>query len=105
MQKEPNLGCGQRIKRWRQSQKPPLKSFQLAELLKISQGSLSDIENNKSNPSAPTVVKLIKYTNINVYWVLTGNSGEMDKGEIDQKLPTLTLNISPGQDVLIKGRE
>jgi transcriptional regulator with XRE-family HTH domain len=50
----------------------PLKSYQLAKLIKISQGSLSDIENNKSLPSADTIAKLYLYSDLNIIWLLLG---------------------------------
>ena len=50
----------------------PLKSYQLAKLIRISQGSLSDIENCKSLPSADTIAKLYQHTNLNIIWLLTG---------------------------------
>ncbi len=62
---------GSRLRQWRKTL--PLKSFELAKLIKISQGSLSDIENNKSLPSADTIAKLYQHTDLNVVWLLTGN--------------------------------
>ena len=38
----------------------------------ISQGSLSDIKNCKSLPSADTIAKLYQHTNLNIIWLLTG---------------------------------
>lgn len=70
-----NLGT--RLRQWRKTL--PLKSFQLAKLIKISQGSLSDIENNKSLPSADTIAKLYQHTNLNIIWLLLGN-GSMERG-------------------------
>lgn len=61
---------GVRLRQWRKSL--PLKSYQLAKLIKISQGSLSDIENCKSLPSADTIAKLYQHTNLNIIWLLTG---------------------------------
>ena len=49
-----------------------LKIIRVAKLIQISQGSLSDIENNKSLPSADTIAKLNQYTNLNIIWLLTG---------------------------------
>jgi transcriptional regulator with XRE-family HTH domain len=63
-----NLGT--RLRQWRKTL--PLKSFQLAKLIKISQGSLSDIENNKSLPSADTIAKLYQYSDLNIIWLLLG---------------------------------
>ncbi|MCA9482546.1 MAG: helix-turn-helix transcriptional regulator [Nitrospina sp.] len=61
---------GRRLREWRKTL--PLKSYELARLIKISQGSLSDIENDKSLPSADTLAKLYQHTNINIIWLLTG---------------------------------
>jgi len=63
-----NLGT--RLREWRKTL--PLKSYQLAKLIKISQGSLSDIENNKSLPSADTIAKLYLYSDLNIIWLLLG---------------------------------
>ena len=63
-----NLGT--RLRQWRKTL--PLKSFELAKLIKISQGSLSDIENNKSLPSADTIAKLYQYSDLNIIWLLLG---------------------------------
>ena len=49
-----------------------MKSYQLAKLIRISQGSLSDIENCKSFPLADTIAKLYQHTNLNVIWLFTG---------------------------------
>ncbi len=57
-----------------------LKSYELAKLIKISQGSLSDIENEKSLPSADTIAKLYQFTNLNIVWLLTGK-GPMTRDE------------------------
>lgn len=70
---------GDRLREWRRSL--PLKSYELAKLISISQGSLSDIENNKSLPSADTISKIYLNTNINIIWLLTGK-GAMKKGSL-----------------------
>jgi len=67
---------GDRLRQWRKS--IPMKSYELARLIRISQGSLSDIENNKSLPSADTLAKIYLNTDINVIWLLTG-TGAMKK--------------------------
>lgn len=92
MKKEPNLGCGPRIKKWRKG--ISMKSFQLAKLIKISQGSLSDIENSKSNPSALTIVKFINKTNINIMWMLTGKEGNIESGEMPKAPTPLTISLN-----------
>jgi len=70
---------GDRLREWRRS--VPLKSYELAKLISISQGSLSDIENNKSLPSADTISKIYINTNANIIWLLTGK-GAMRKGSL-----------------------
>lgn len=96
------LGAGFRLRKWRKS--IPMKSFELARLIGISQGSLSDIENDKSNPSAPTIVKLLKKTNINVYWMLTGiEDGEIKEGKITEDVAPMVVTMNAqNKKVLIK---
>ena len=85
-----NLGT--RLRQWRKQL--PLKSFELAKLIKISQGSLSDIENNKSLPSADTIAKLYQYSDLNIIWLLLGKgpmirdrsrASELDEGALVQE--------------------
>ena len=59
---------GKRLRAWRKS--VPLKLMQLSGLIKVSQGSLSDLENDKSMPSATTLANLSLYTDLNIYWLL-----------------------------------
>lgn len=85
-----NLGT--RLRQWRKTL--PLKSFELAKLIKISQGSLSDIENNKSLPSADTIAKLYQHSDLNIIWLLLGKGpmnrdrsgvAELDDGALVQE--------------------
>ncbi|CAI2719556.1 helix-turn-helix domain-containing protein [Nitrospina watsonii] len=69
---------GSRLRQWRKT--IPMKSYELAKLIKISQGSLSDIENEKSLPSADTIAKLYQFSNLNIVWLLTGK-GPMTRDE------------------------
>lgn len=96
-------GIGPRIREWRK--KIPLRAYQLAKLIKISQGSLSDIENGKSDPSANTIVNLLTITDIDWVWVLTGKHGDIPEGSKppDPEAP-LTIHVSPGTEILLKGR-
>ncbi|OQX50295.1 hypothetical protein B5M47_03960 [candidate division CPR3 bacterium 4484_211] len=66
------IGCRIRIYR----KKKGLTVKQLAKIIGISQGSLSDIENEKTKPSAKTITSLVRNTDINPDWLLTGE-GEM----------------------------
>ncbi len=54
--------------------------MELSRLIKVSQGSLSDLENDKSLPSATTLVNLSIYTDLNIYWLLNG------EGPVNRKL-------------------
>ena len=95
--------AGTRIRQWRKT--IPLKGYKLAEILKISQGSLSDIENNNSLPSADTIAKFLINTNINISWLLTGKGAmtrdvasltdrqEMGTHEIDSDLEVLIAKL------------
>ena len=77
MVKENEKTTGQRLRAWRKS--VPLKLMQLSAKIKVSQGSLSDLENDKSLPSATTLANLSIYTDLNIYWLLTGK-GPVLKG-------------------------
>ena len=76
---------GTRLREWRKTL--PLK---LAKLIKISQGSLSDIENNKSLPSADTIAKLYLYSDLNIIWLLLckrdrSGASDLDDGALVQE--------------------
>lgn len=62
---------GSRIREYRLSKNFKVKKF--AELIGISQGSLSDIENEKTNPSAETLESIVRNTDIDIYWLFTGD--------------------------------
>ena len=68
---------GGRLRIFRESKGFNIVPF--ANLLSISHGSLSDIENNKSKPSSVPINGLIRKTDINIYWLFTGE-GEMGRG-------------------------
>jgi len=61
---------GKRLKSWRKHSM--LKLVELSKKIGVSQGSLSDLENNKSLPSATTLANLCIFSDINIYWLLTG---------------------------------
>jgi transcriptional regulator with XRE-family HTH domain len=67
---------GERLREWRKKSK--LKLLELASVIKISQGSLSDLENNKSLPSANTLASIHTHTNLNIIWLLT-ETGKMKR--------------------------
>ncbi len=67
------MTIGKRIKGYRT--KKGLKVKEFSEKIGISQGTLSDIENEKTKPSADTLSLLIRHTDINPNWLLTGHGG------------------------------
>ncbi len=69
---------GQRLRAWRKS--VPLKLMELSGKIQVSQGSLSDLENDKSLPSATTLANLSIHTDLNIYWLLTGK-GPVNKSK------------------------
>ena len=66
-----------------------------AKTLGISQGSLSDIENNKTKPSAEPVGNLIQNTDINVYWLFSGEGEMLRKGPDDTYIYKDALDPDP----------
>lgn len=61
---------GKRLKSYRKHSM--LKLVELSKKIRVSQGSLSDLENDKSLPSATTLANLCMFSDINIFWVLTG---------------------------------
>lgn len=61
---------GDRLRTYRKAKRMTLK--QLAKRLGIQHGAISQLETNKTNPSAKTLESYCKHTDINVEWLLTG---------------------------------
>jgi len=70
---------GGRLKYWRKVSR--LRLVDVAGLVQVSQGSLSDLENDKSLPSAATLTGLCQKTDMNLYWLLTGEGSMVSKAE------------------------
>ena len=70
---------GGRLKYWRKVSR--LRLVDVAALIQVSQGSLSDLENDKSLPSATTLTGLCQKTDMNLYWLLTGEGSMISKEE------------------------
>ena len=49
-----------------------VKGYVFSKHLDISQGSYSDLKNNKSLPSCTTIVKIIELEECDIIWLLTG---------------------------------
>ncbi len=49
-----------------------IKGYAFSGHIGISQGSYSDLKNNKSLPSCATIVKIIELEECDIVWLLTG---------------------------------
>lgn len=67
---------GHRIKSIRKERK--LSQSQFAISIGISQGNLSEIEKGNSNPSADTLISIRNKYNVNLNWLLAGDSDQGD---------------------------
>jgi len=75
---------GGRLRYWRKLS--AYRLVDLAALINVSQGSLSDLENDKSLPSATTLTGLCQKTNMNICWLLTGEGPvHVEEGSEDRE--------------------
>lgn len=74
---------GERIKYWRKSNKYTM--LEVAEKAGISQGLLSECENNKMLIGSKSLLSLYRTYNIDINWILTGEKSksqvELNKNE------------------------
>ena len=70
---------GGRLKYWRKVS--ALRLADVAALIRVSQGSLSELENDISLPSATTLNGLCQKTDLNIRWLLTGEGSMVSKEE------------------------
>lgn len=93
-----NVSVGKRLKAWRKSAYMTLAD--VSKMIAVSQSSLSEMENEKSLPSAKTLQGLCLTTDLNICWLLTGQ-GPMRKGPAESQetagLPDELSNISQDQ--------
>ncbi len=93
---------GSRLREYRKHKKIMAKT--IASLIGISQGSLSDIENGKTKPSSDTLASIVRHTDINPAWLLTGE-GPMMRGEIKEELDGVSkLILESMRDMDEEGR-
>lgn len=62
---------GKRLRAWRKSNS--YKLVQFSKKIHVSQGSISDLENDNALPSATTLTNLCLYTEVDPCWLLTGH--------------------------------
>ena len=82
---------GGRLKYWRKVSR--LRLVDVAALIQVSQGSLSDLENDKSLPSATTLTGLCQKTDMNLYWLLTGEGSMVSNEERFQAESTAVSSL------------
>ena len=88
---------GERIRIWRKER--GMKAKELAEKLEISNGSLSEIENGKTRPSALTLASIHLNTGMNVGYVLTG---KMNRDKSIKNSPrVLMVEVDADIDLMI----
>lgn len=73
---------GARLKKYRKNK--GITGIELARNIGISQGSLSDIERGKTNPSLGTIQNLAATTDIDLVWLITGKEAPQPE---KQELP------------------
>lgn len=79
---------GERIKNLRKNNK--LTQNEFAKIIELSQGRLSELEQNKTKPSSDTLISICNNFNISINWLLTGedmkgdNNRKPTKAEVDK---------------------
>lgn len=76
---------GQKIREYRLAKGLKVKEF--APLIGISQGSLSEIENGKTKPSADTVISIILKTGVSPWWLLADRGEMFDRRRVEASDP------------------
>jgi len=88
---------GERLRLWRKSLS--LKLLDVKKIIGVSQGSLSDLENNNSLPSARTLTQLHLKTDLDIGWLLTGeDSVSRNDGKANRKPVYETAHLIALQD-------
>lgn len=87
---------GERIKRLRKESKLNQKDF--SKSIGITQGALSEIENNNTKPSIDTIVAISEKFKISTNWLLTGKEIELNSTD-----DSLAEYIKLGKELKEKG--
>lgn len=106
--KTPELlnSVGKRLRAWRKSSS--MRLVDVSKMIRVSQGSLSDLENDKALPSAGTLTNLCLYSNLNLKWLLTGQeemttSSSNNNFEETKEKGFFVYRLDPEQKTLIDG--
>lgn len=93
---------GSRIRHYRKGNK--LKVKELADIIGISQGTLSNIETGETKPSADTLTSIIRNTNIAAHWLLTGEEKkEAALPDSYTYIPLYDVHASAGHGTFVEG--
>lgn len=79
-----------------------LNQVEFAQMVGVSQGSLSDIESGKSKTSVETVIAIHERFHCSLEWLLTGKS---NKGEFNINATSTLLNINSTNEILTSVEE
>lgn len=88
---------GARFQEWRSAK--GIKAIEIAKSIGISSGSLSDIENDKISPSAKTLAKISRYTDINLYWLLTGEGPMLRESSTAMPKSVIPIEDIPKENI------
>ncbi len=84
------IAMGQRIKAIRKEMR--IKQEDMAKILGISSGYMSEIERGKTNPTADLLYKLIEHYQVNVMFLFHGEGEIKIKDETDSDKPAFSLD-------------
>ena len=87
---------GKRLRLWRK-QSARLKLIELSQKINVAASSLSELENEKSLPSAETLEKLCNITNLNIVWLLTGRGNMLTDKSVAEEEYAVNEDMQPYQ--------
>lgn len=90
------MSIGDNIRAIRKERKLTQEEF--AKQAGISRSYLSDIENNRKNPSTKTIETLADKINVTLYYVLTGKKSFLDRDFSEGKLTGQITTFGTGED-------
>lgn len=95
---------GERIKYWRKSNKYTM--LEVAEKAGISQGLLSECENNKMLIGSKSLLSLYRTYNIDINWILTGekSKSQVELNQNEREMLENFKKLSEREQLKIIGR-
>jgi len=94
---------GDRIKNLRS--KLNLNQSDFSNAIGISQGNLSEIENNKVSPSIETSISISRYSKVTLDWLLKGDNDIIDNSisnEAHSNIKLIPLEVTEDEYVILK---